>query len=863
MKVKSKLPSQFSARKYFVSIALLLVTLGALNPAFAGSVVTNSVVSLTGNTQSNIPITFGQIFKDGDVPSGSALSATFGGSQIPLQVDAKATNSDGSLRHAVLTVEIPTLPGDATEPLTIGTSTSSSQNSAVTLSQLLKTQYDAKISLKLGGSTYTADARNLLQTANQNGTCKAWGKTCNVWLSGSLVSEWIVGGPVVDGSGASNQNLEVYFDVRAYAGTTSGSIAYVRTNIVVENDWAYTPQAVLQYTATLTSGSATYTSPALTQYAYTRWHKILWWNNKQPQVYLEANTQYIQSTGAVSRYEVLQPDQSFLNNVLQSCPPLNKCNQTKDMSNTGAQPGIGPLPRWTSTYIIDPNIHAYRWMLADDNAAGTYSFHFRDKATGQPLSIHNHPYVTIADWGYANSVASSHPNTFGKDLLPNCATCGTAYFGTGNPYKFNNPHHPSIGFVPYMVTGDFYYLEEMEFVASELELWANPKYRGYSKGFVYDAESETRGKAWALRSIGDAAYLTPNSAPMKSEFMSDINNAISNFIQNTVNNANANPLGLVSNYDYSMHGGTHNAGSPWQDDFLTWAAGHLVDEGFSNASQLLNWTARFQIGLMTDWLSNKTQGYCWLVASAYALQVKNSSGAFLPTFSDVYKANYPSLYGLTCNSQAMVAALGTLQGKSWQQGEMVGYPYSPTGFPANLQIGLAMAAQSSDADNHTAWQLFQNRSVQPSPPKGYNDYPNYAVLPRYLPHDPIIDLYANPDPVASGSQTTLHWTASDAKSCSAPWESTSATAGQASVGPIKAATTYSISCTNTNGASNRSVSVTIAQSKTTAPPPATTSTTTSAKSTKGGGAISWIILVIFSVMLLLARRIERHGRKGY
>ena len=834
-----------------------------IGAAQAGTVVTNEVISQATQTQTNVPVTFGQIFKDGDVPQGEAVVATLNGQPVSLQVDAKATNPDGSLRHAVLTAMIPSLAGNATEPLAISTASPSTPGSPVTLAQLLATNYDATASLNIGGTTYTADAKTFLQAANAANACKPWGQQCNVWLSGPLVSEWIVGGPVTTSGGSTNSNLYVYFNVRAYAGTSPGTIAYVRTDIVVENAWAYTPQAQPQYTATLTSGSASYTSPALTQYAYTRWHKILWWNGTQPQVYLQADTQYIQSTGAVSRYEVLQPDNAFLNSVRQFCVPLDHCDQTQTMGNTGAQPSIGPLPQWTSTYIIDPDFRAYNWMLADDDAIGAYSIHFRDQTTGYPLSIELHPYVTIANWNYANSMAKGDPTTYGKDLLPNCASCGTAYFGTGNPDVFDNAHHPSVAFVSYMVTGDYYYLEELDFTASYLELWANETYRGYSQGLVDAAEGQTRGKAWTLRSLGDAAYLTPDTSPMKAEFSADINNAITNFIADTINNPNASPYGVIpGGFPYNMNGGTNNGIAPWQDDFFTWAVGHLMDEGFPGASQLLDWKAQFQIGMMTDWMANGPQGYCWLEASAYSPQVLDSSGKWLPTLSAVYQANFPTLYGLTCNSAQMIAAISTLEGQPWQAGEMPGYPNSTTGFPSNLQIGLAMAAQSNDANAQTAWNIFQGRSVQPTPPNGYNDNPNFAVLPRFLPYVPIVNIYASPNPVtAAGSNATLYWNTSDATSCSATWTSSTATSGHTNVGPITATATYPISCTGPNGTTKASVTVSIGSPSIGSPPSASSSSSSSdPPPVKKAGAMGWWSLVLLMALVGWSRK--RRGMSG-
>ncbi len=113
--------------------------------------------------------------------------------------------------------------------------------------------------------------------------------------------------------------------------------------------------------------------------------------------------------------------------------------------------------------------------------------------------------------------------------------------------------------------------------------------------------------------------------------------------------------------------------------------------------------------------------------------MKDASGNWLPSYTAVYDKNFPSLVGLTCNSPAMVDAMGKLKKQPWQAGEMAGYPHSATGFPANFQIGVAAAADSSLPNAHAAWSLFQSRSVKPKSPHAYNNYPNFAVLPRFSP----------------------------------------------------------------------------------------------------------------------------------
>ena len=57
--------------------------------------------------------TFGQTFKQGDLPAGSGLVAQIGGSSVPLQLDVKSTYADGSVKFAVVSVDRPVLAAGA------------------------------------------------------------------------------------------------------------------------------------------------------------------------------------------------------------------------------------------------------------------------------------------------------------------------------------------------------------------------------------------------------------------------------------------------------------------------------------------------------------------------------------------------------------------------------------------------------------------------------------------------------------------------------------------------------------------------------------------------------------------------------
>lgn len=74
---------------------------------------------------------------------------------------------------------------------------------------------------------------------------------------------------------------------------------------------------------------------------------------------------------------------------------------------------------------------------------------------------------------------------------------------------------------------------------------------------------------------------------------------------------------------------------------------------------------------------------------------------------------------------------------------------------------------------------------------------------------PAVSLTANPPSVTSSNASTLTWNSPAAVSCSAPWTTSIANAGTASTGPLTTDTTYSMTCTDSTGATSAPVSVTV------------------------------------------------------
>jgi len=702
-----------------------------------------TVVSTSGSAQTNVPVTVGQVFKVGEVPAGSTVTAAMigTGAVVPIQVDAKATHADGSLRHAVITLKLATLNGNATDQVMLSSAASGgAAGSPVTVAQLLATTFDAQIDLNVGGTNYSASARTLLQAG-----------TPPVWLSGPLVSEWLVSGPVRTSGGAGHAHLTAYFHVRAYSNG-SGGVGSVRVDCVVENGWTLVSGAgSFAYTPTISVGGATvFSSAQITHHHHARWHKQFWWPSA-PAANAKLDTAYLRATKAIPNYGSTTITDAYLSGLLQTATPMGHGDMNEYMPDSGAQAGIGPLPRWDAVYVTsnaDPR--AMRNVFANHDSAGSYPTHFRDEATGRPVSIADRPTLSL-------QVPADFPQTSGANNLnyPDAA------------------HQPSIGFLAYLISGDYYYLEELLFWNSWNQLWMNADYRQGNKGIVY---SEVRAQSWMLRNLGQAAYVAPDNHPYKTHLRTSIDNNMAVYDARYSANPSANALGAIQYY------ADNTINAMWQDDFITWTMAYLVDLQFTSATAFRDWKFKFVVG------RNGTTDYCYKHAAFYTGKVGPSAETFYPTFKAMYDANAADG---KFTSDTTCAAGGTLLSS--------GYPAEPDGYFADMTPTLAVAVEAGYAGASAAWARLKGGTPQPN----FTNSPNWNVVPRVDPGSsaPTVSLTTNTSTVASGGNATLNWSSTNATSCVATggWSGAKSLTGTQQITNITQTTSYTLSCSGSGG----------------------------------------------------------------
>ena len=588
-----------------------------------GDVVGIRVENNTDHADAPQILTFGQTFVQGDVPAGAHLIALVNGQQIPVQVDVKTINADGSIRFAIITLQAPTMAAHSALDVMLAKGTPATSGPAIAANDMLTHGYNEQLTLTFhhaDGSTtaQTVDIGNALSQAIAAGTVQ-------YWIDGPLATEVRVTAPI-------NAQMNATFDIRQNADGT------FTTGVTVSNNSAYQVAQTFTYDAKITDhGNVVLSQNNISQYSYSNWHQDISSGGAAADANIVHDIAYVEKTGAIPSYDtslgVASSEIASEANALANSNTgiLGNALITQYMPGTGGRPDIGPTTQWAAEYLVSQDLTSAKVMYAEANAAGSVPWHFLDQATGRPVTITDHPNLWIDSRGTVQN--------YGSDSLP------TPY-SPGGGWTPDPAHQSDLTYVPYLLTGDHYYLDELQYQASYDLAAFDPGYRGSSEGLFY---GQQRALAWSLREVADAAFATPDSDPLKGYFTAELNNNLNQLVQTYItNNAEAawgqiqgfiDATPLIAGYNP----GANDPVAPWQQDYLVMTLGTIANQGFAQADQLLNWMCNFVAGRFI----NGDNGYDPLHGPAYWLAVTDSTGHPYSTWQDLYNANFGGTSALT------------------------------------------------------------------------------------------------------------------------------------------------------------------------------------------------------------------------
>ncbi len=320
-------------------------------------------------------------------------------------------------------------------------------------------------------------------------------------------------------------------------------------------------------------------------------------------------------------------------------------------------------------------------------------------------------------------------------------------------------HQPAFAYIPYLITGDWYFLEELYFAAAHDLGGAVNGTTVYSRhnswGWFNDLDVQTRGQAWGRRDIAEAAFMAPDNSSEKAYFTEKVNNnlAIEEGYQNTTAGSFYQACttdydeGLegskwcwgrktaAQNWDNPLHygsvGGSYDelildsdlvpqndphaptqADRPWQMLYKLNVAGHVHELGFAAAGA--NGAAfKHLINILSNPSFNP------YLCGAYTVATVSKAGVFYQDWTTLLNS-----FNSSFQSSGGVVNLRTVD-RWWDNSSD---DNSPDGYPHICQAAASYLVGLSDGpySGESAWQW----TVSHIGRDALNTNPQYSILPR-------------------------------------------------------------------------------------------------------------------------------------
>lgn len=668
-----------------------------------------------------LPFCLGYAFQRGHIPSGHTVV----GDTVALQASVKNRWPDGSVKFAVLSGRAD-LAVDTALVVHLSAATSSATSGPdLTLAQL-----------KATGAVAIIDAGSFGRASWSD---NAWETPFRSWVSGPQMSSWVYRKPI-----GSDPHLVAWLEVRLYAGGAVEVLPWL------ENGYLNVPKpmnkpAVYSFTLGPTRRfSASIDLPHHARTPLIAGTALSHWLAADPGVTPSHDVLYLQASELVPTYSAVTPASApAVQQLVTGFQPLQKGNfdyQGDVMQATGYAPSIGLLPQHDVLYLTARSNLTYGAVVRNGYSAGRYGIHYRDESTNRPLRFSSYPTMTLTSGAGVSDAGASTTNTHPPQPA-----------GTALP-SWDGSHQPSVGYMAYLLTGRWYFMEEVQFAATLNYLNVTDLYRQGAKGLFVDYRLQTRNTAWSFRTLVQALTVTPDDdTELKAEFTNSVEANVAYFHAKYVAQPN-NPYGIVQpGEDYSK-GTAPLRAAPWQQDFGTgvWGMALAMDlpisaEAKDRMRAFFEWRARSVVGRLGP------AGTFWYVnAAPYTMAISPSLSPDFVKGTGPWYASWAAMYAATYNPT--VPWLGSTEGVL--AAEIL--PGANAGL-GNLQPAIAYAVRHGVAGAANAYRRMRSGSNWGALEAQFNTVPVWSVkpssnwLPKWLAGKPLNEWVTIPGTVHAGS----------------------------------------------------------------------------------------------------------------
>lgn len=545
--------------------ATLAISQEGPTPPAAGARTTpgsiNNGVTISGHSQENRFVSVPRFFKRGDIPNFA--QAVVNGTPLLTQCDVKNRWPEGSLKFAIISFVVPKVTSHGPEVRFQNQPTGNNEG-YLEKSAMLDGAYDFDGSINLAGTvSHLISARSLLEAGH-----------FRYWLSGPIVTAVIIEdrsgrSEDVNTDGGTGNPLHPIFEAWFYPVSHK-----VELGFTLENSWASSTPAKSarnqDLELTLSTGHA---APAVrleqskfTQLVFTRWRRAFWIGSDPAPIRINWNPRYLLQTGAYPNWDTdALPNTAALSSESAPDAKLNPTRFTiagyddiyatkgkgaggigrydQALDAAGQSDWVGPATTWDIMYLLTGDPTMQQMMITNADLAGRFPIWYReaDHKAGSGRYFDHPNSGTVDTYGRVISLNARqqvtlrlnnwHPGCPGEGRdninLPGAESVGA--WGASQ----DTSHAPDYGYIPYTLTGKYYYLEQLQMDAA----WSVGTYIGcfipnpepesyYRQGALGVIPNVSRLEAWAIRTMAYAAFISPDGEPEGPYFADKVRNNV-------------------------------------------------------------------------------------------------------------------------------------------------------------------------------------------------------------------------------------------------------------------------------------------------------------------------------------------------
>lgn len=676
------------------------------------------------------PAQIGRPFVKGEIQDYPQI--VMDGEPLVTQADIKQRYSDGSVKHAILSFYIPALEAHESKTISFKNQSTGNNNSFLSGSEMLAENFDFGADIVMKNITeISVSAREMIENDK-----------FIYWNKGKISTTVIVADHTADRSYDigfdSYRSIRPIFHVTFWPAINKYEVRYIGENT---NSEAYQDQ---EYKLDLYMNNKNrvlkYTKADFVHTAGSRWTKKYW--NSDPatnKVSINHNLAYLSRTKFTPNFDTSKViPESEIASKYENWQTRDKDIYdagwwSKAINAPGGRPDFGIYPSWTVWWLYTGDYRMEEIALKQGELAAAWKVHLREADTTKYLDRAH----TVKGIGKVVSV-STRPTLWSDHLTSNENKPEDKIDIVGETinngwYTPDNEHFIDPSTIQYVLTGDYWYLEESYFFAAFAVASYTPGYNrgptGAEGGIRYGA-GRAHGRHFRTRI--HTAFVAPDDDPEKAYFEQLVQDAIEIWegvynitgteyegseLWNWGNTQGAEKqfgdLGLpdinfwvqgvdgYANKPYLKANYASKALAPWGKNIVLYSLGRAEELGYKT-SALKAWLGKWFIGQFTN-----TNYDPYLISAYIQPTVKYGGTEWFTSWKDIKNA-YTEEYQASAQSTFENTALDTEHGYT--------------------NIALTAASYIADLpDGNIVWSFMEEHALNNDV---LNKNPKWALIPR-------------------------------------------------------------------------------------------------------------------------------------